>query len=365
MVKVLHFVSTLSIGSGVMSVIMNYYRHMDRSKVQFDFLCFIPCEDSYEDEIKKLGGHVFFIPKPRVSVKSLCEIREFFSKYGKDYTFLHNHEIYLSVILKPLAKKYHIPHFIIHCHATQYSERKIGAIRNAILCIPIRFMECERFACSKAAGEFLYGDKMLQNGKVLILYNAIESEAYRFDPEKRIQIRTELGVREGHVVLGHVGRFAKQKNHKFLINIFYEFQKKISDSKLVCIGEGPLQHEIRKQVEELGILEKVLFLGHCSNVQDLLNGMDVFLLPSLFEGFPVSLVEAESNGLNCLISDTISDEMKSEQIYRLSLNQSPEKWAEKILELLTMKRNGKRGRVEYDIGQQAKILQAFYLNSVK
>ena len=235
MVKVLHFVSTPAIWSGVMSVIMNYYRHMDRSEIQFDFLCFIPCVDSYEEEINGLGGRVFFIPKPHASMHSLWEIQAFFRAHQGEYSWFHNHEVYLSALLKPIAAHYGIQEFIVHSHATQYSDHKLAAVRNRVLCMPIRIMGCHRFACSKAAGAFLFGKRAVRSGKVHILYNAIDTEKFRYDPQKRKEVREELGIAEGMFVIGHVGRFVPQKNHVFLIEVFDALLKNNPKAKLLSL----------------------------------------------------------------------------------------------------------------------------------
>lgn len=310
MVKVLHFVSTPAIWSGVMSVIMNYYRHMDRSEIQFDFLCFIPCVDSYEEEINGLGGRVFFIPKPHASMHSLWEIHAFFRAHQGEYSWFHNHEVYLSAMLKPIAAHYGIKGFIVHSHATQYSDHKLAAVRNRVLCMPIRFMGCHRFACSKAAGAFLFGKRAVRSGKVHILYNAIDTEKFRYDPQKRKEVREELGIAEGTFVIGHVGRFVPQKNHIFLLELFSRIVRFAPESRLLLIGDGPLLKEIQIYSFHKQLGEKILFLGNCLNVCQLLNAMDLFLLPSVYEGLPLSCVEAETNGLPCLISETISPEVQ-------------------------------------------------------
>jgi len=366
MIRVLHFVSTPSIGSGVMSVIMNYYRNIDRSKLQFDFLCFIPCKDSYIDEIERLGGHVFFVLKPGSSMRSVWELRNFFCEREGEYQFFHNHEVYLSFILKPMTQYYGIPHFIIHAHATKYSDRKFAAIRNAVLCMPIRFMKCERFACSLAAAEFLYGKKQIRSREVKIFYNAINIQAYQFEEQRRIEIRKALGIDGDAQVIGHVGRFTPQKNHEFVMRVYSEYRKQNEKSKLICVGEGALKRDIEALANEYGIADDVIFLGQRQDVADLLNAMDVFLLPSVFEGFPVALVEAVSNGLNCLVSDTIADEIVSKQVKRLSLEQSPKVWADTLWELSsrTEVNNDETYLLDksYDILYQAKCMQEFYLN---
>lgn len=361
MIRVLHFVSTPSIGSGVMSVIMNYYRYMDRSKIQFDFLCFIPCEESYETEINELGGQVFFVSKPGSSLDSIFELKQFLAKNGSKYQYLHNHEVYLSFFLEPMAKKFGIPKVIVHCHATRYSDHKLAAIRNAVLCLPIRFMRCEKFACSKAAGTFLYGEKALQTGSVSVFQNAIIGKKYQFNLEKREQQRRQLGIADDVLVLGHVGRFAPQKNHKYLLEIFKELQNVIPKSYLLCIGDGPLRKEIEQLADKMGILNQIMFLGQRKDIDELLNVMDIFILPSLYEGFPVSLVEAGYNGLPCVVADTVADEISIDSIQRISLDAAPAVWAEKIADMACVDHKPDVVLPEFDIQIQSRKLQDFYL----
>ncbi len=371
MIKVLHFVSTPSIGSGVMSVIMNYYRHMDRSEIQFDFLCFIPCEDSYEEEINGLGGRVFFISIPGFSAKAFRSLWDFFRSHQGEYQWLHNHEVYLSFLLKPLSHCCRIPGFIIHSHATQYSDRAAAAARNRILCMPIRFMRCEKLACSYAAGSFLYGKAAMKTGHIKVLYNAVDSDQFQFDAAKRKRLRLCFGITDDELVLGHIGRFALQKNHAFLLDIFKACQQAVSRyrptfrCRLLCIGGGPLMGQMREKASRLGISDKILFLGQRSDVPDLLNLMDVFLLPSFFEGSPVSLVEACCNGLSCVISDTIQWEVPSEQVCALSLQAPVESWADKALELAQKGRREGKIPASFDIREQAQKLAAIYQSPYK
>lgn len=360
MIKVLHFVSTPAIWSGVMSVIMNYYRHIDRSRVQFDFLCFLPCEESYEKEINELGGQVFFISKPSASPRMLKELTAFFKKHQGEYQWLHNHEVYLSFLLKPISEHYGIKDFIVHSHATRYSDRKWAAVRNHFFCTLIRFMNCEKLACSHSSGQFLYGETAMKNGNVKILYNAIDCSKYRFDEAKRNALRAQMRIRDNELVLGHIGRFYAQKNHRFLLKIYSAFHKLIPNSKFLCIGDGPLMAEIKEQADQLQLTDCLLFLGQRKDISELLNIMDIFLLPSIFEGSPVSLIEACCNGLPCIISDTIEWEAHSKQVTRFSLHLSPEAWARKALELS----QNDRKKVEipdlFDINRQVKQLETIY-----
>lgn len=310
-IRVLHFVSTLSRGSGVMSVIMNYYRHIDRDNVQFDFLHFIACEDSYMEEIRELGGKIYCIDKPGSSFQSIKQLNSFFRLHAGEYTWLHNHEVYLTFLLRPIAKRYGLEKFIVHCHATKYSDKTLNAVRNRILCLPIRFMKVERFACSEAAGKFLYGEKMLKAGNVFIMHNAIDCEKFRFRPEVRERLRKEMGL-EGKFVIGHVGRFERQKNHEFLIEVFAECKKEIDSCILLLIGEGSLRAKIEKKVVEKGLENSILFLTKRNDMEYLYQVMDLFVLPSLYEGLPVACLEAQVSGLKCIVSRTVTDELKKQ-----------------------------------------------------
>ena len=329
-IRVLHFVSTLSRGSGVMSVIMNYYRHIDRDKVQFDFLHFIACEDSYMEEIRELGGKIYCIDKPGSSFQSIKQLNSFFRLHAGEYTWLHNHEVYLTFLLRPIAKRYGLEKFIVHCHATKYSDKTLNAARNRILCLPIRFMKVERFACSEAAGIFLYGKRRMNKGEIFILHNAIDSEKFQFDPIKRERIKLELKSQD-KLVIGHVGRFERQKNHEFLIKVFAEYQKQRNDSVLVLIGDGSLRKKVEMQVRNLGLEESVLFLGQRDDVADLYQGMDLFILPSRYEGVGVVLLEAQLAGLPCIASDCIPEEASAGQPLFVSLGDSIKTWTDTLV----------------------------------
>lgn len=362
-IRVLHFVSTLSRGSGVMSVIMNYYRHIDRDKVQFDFLHFIACEDSYMEEIRELGGKIYCIDKPGSSFQSIKQLNSFFRLHAGEYTWLHNHEVYLTFLLRPIAKRYGLEKFIVHCHATKYSDKTLNAVRNRILCLPIRFMIVERFACSEAAGKFLYGEKMLKAGKVFIMHNAIDCEKFRFRPEVRERLRKEMGL-EGKFVIGHVGRFERQKNHEFLIEVFAECKKEIDSCILLLIGEGSLRAKIEKKVVEKGLKNSIIFLTKRNDMEYLYQVMDLFVLPSLYEGLPVSCLEAQVNGLECIVSRTVTDELKKQTIGSIITMLPLEKkvWKQNIVSCKIRQTSISQhiNDDNYDINLQSCRLHSFY-----
>lgn len=364
-IRILHFLSSISISSGVASVIMNYYRHIDRSKVQFDFLYFNDDEITYKYEIKKLGGNIYKINKPNISKKSICEIKNFFKGCNGKYRILHNHEVYLNILMAPLAKKNGFKYIITHSHTTSYSDKFINSIRNRILCMPLKKQADYFMACSKAAGKLLYGSRSVEDGKVFILNNAIDCKKFKYDESLRIKIRKQLGL-ENKIVIGHVGRFNAQKNHKFLLEIFDEILKLDKHSILLLVGDGPLFKEIKKISKEMRINDKIIFLGRRDNIFEILQGMDIFILPSLYEGLPVIGVEAQAAGLPCFMADTITNEVDINEVKYFSLKDDIEILAQKILH--EYKIFNRRNIVEeiknngFEINLECKKLQKFYLS---
>ena len=363
-IRILHLVSSLSKSSGVMSVIMNYYRNINRNEVQFDFLYFQNIENTYKKEIEDLGGKVFLISKPSVSRSFKNELENFFKDYGCKYAALHNHQVALNFLFSSIAKKHGIDNIIVHSHTTMYSDKRINAIRNRILCIGLKKHATHYFACSKAAGEFLYGKKSVIEGKVSVINNAIDIEKFKFSNSIRKKIREELNVNDKFVI-GHVGRFNEQKNHTFLIEIFYEIKKQNQNAMLILVGDGPLMTNVKEKVKKLKLESDVLFLGKRSDIPILLHSMDIFLLPSIFEGLPVAGVEAQASGLPIVMSTEITKEIGLLNYKFVDLKETPEYWAR---EILNIKQCGFRDKAYlevkekgFDIKQEAKKLEKIYM----
>ena len=295
------------VGGGVESVIMNYYRHLDHSKVQFDFIC---DEDSTRipyDEIKKLGGRVFLVPKYQNLSKYLKALEKLFKE--NQYRIVHSNINTLSVFPLYAAKKAGVPIRISHSHSTSNpKEWKRNLIKNILRPFSKRYAT-DYFACSEVAGRYLFGNKAFDRGEVKIIHNAIDVEKFKFDEVARKKLRKEFGIKDSTVVIGHVGRFVQQKNHTFLVDVFNEYHKKNLDSKLLLVGSGPLEDEIKKKVERLGFKDSVLFLGQRDDINKLYSVMDIFCLPSLYEGLPVVGVEAQAAGLPTIFSNRISEEV--------------------------------------------------------
>lgn len=290
------------LGNGVESVIMNYYRHLDHSKVQFDFIC---DEDSTRipyDEIKKLGGRVFLVPKYQNLPKYLKALEKLFKE--NQYRIVHSNINTLSVFPLYAAKKAGVPIRISHSHSTSNpKEWKRNLIKNILRPFSKRYAT-DYFACSEKTGIYQFGKR--KNKLVKIIPNSIDIEKFKFRPKDRQEIRTELGIEENTIVIGHIGRFVETKNHQFIIHSFSKLHQKNPDTKLILIGDGPLLEKTRKTVRDLGLEESVLFLGRKENIAPYYSVFDIFFLPSLYEGMPMSGIEAQVSGLKCIFSSCFS-----------------------------------------------------------
>ncbi|QUL53904.1 glycosyltransferase family 1 protein [Paenibacillus tritici] len=367
MERILHVVSTIGINSGVMSFLMSYYRNINREEIQFDFLFWVDEDNSYAEEIRSLGGGVYKVQKPGFSRASLQSLLLFFKQNNGCYRIMHLHEVYLNMIVCPVARKYGFTHIISHCHTTKYSDKWINALRNRVLCLPLKSNVDEFFACSKDAGEFYYGKKKSMNGKVQIINNAIDFQKFSYDVEKRKCIREKMELNNKFVV-GHVGRFNNQKNHDFLIDIFYEIHKKNNNAILLLVGIGPLEEKIKEKVRRKLPQNTVIFLGQIHNINEILQGIDVFILPSLFEGLGIVLIEAQMSGLRCITSDAVpKDAQITENIDFLSLELSAEKWADTAISNTIENRYIDRKKIAdagFDIYVESKKLVDCYLNII-
>jgi glycosyltransferase involved in cell wall biosynthesis len=366
MIRILHLVSTLSKGSGVMSLIMNYYRHIDRSKIQFDFCFFIDENETYDEEIINLGGKIYKISRPSLKKSFKNKVKNFFEEQKGIYTTLHIHEVYLTFLFAPIAKNSGIYNIITHSHSTKFSDNKISALRNRLLCVRINKHANHFFACSTMAGISLYGKKMMKEGKVIIINNAIDCEKFKYDEPTRNKIRKELNL-EDNFVIGHIGRFKEQKNHKFLIDVFSVIKKQNKKAKLLLVGEGPLFNQTLENIKQLNLIDDVLFLKQRNDVSKILQTMDAFILPSLFEGLGIVLLEAQSAGLPCYASNVVPIEAKvTDEFHYLSLKEQPRVWANVVLNSVeNINRSNSYIKVKnrgFDIFEEVIRLEKIYLS---
>ena len=330
------------LGGGVESVVMNYYRYIDRNKIQFDFIC---DEDSVNipyEEIERMGGKVILIPPYQKIIKYHKKLKQVL-KNGK-YKIVHSHINALSVFSLFAAKCAGVPVRIAHSHSTSNKkEWKKNIIKN-ILRPFSRVFATDYMCCSELAGRWLFGNKEFEKGNVYILNNAIDIDKFKYDENVRKEVRKELEIDDSTLVIGHVGRFVEQKNHKFLIDIFEEIHKQNKNVILLLIGQGPLQDKIKSNVDDLELTDYVKFLGQRKDVNDLYQAMDLFLFPSLYEGLGMVVVEAQASGLPCIVSTEIPRIVQIlSDVSFLELNKGINYWKNTILQCLKryIKRNNR------------------------
>ena len=269
-------------GGGVESVVMNYYRNIDRNKIQFHFLCDEDSTDIPYEEIEKLGGKVIVIPPYQKLFKYQKELYRIFKE--NNYKIVHSHINALSVFPLRIAKKAKIPVRIAHSHSTSNKKEWKKNILKIILRPLSKLYANNYFACTEYAGKWLFGKKVVERKELNVINNAIDLKKFEFNENTRKALREELGIKEDTLIIGHVGRFMKQKNHEFLIEVFNEVYKKNQNTLLILIGQGPLLSEIKQKAINLNIEDKIKFIGQVTNVEKYYNIMDVFLFPSIYEG---------------------------------------------------------------------------------
>lgn len=362
MIRILQVVTYMGRG-GLESMLMNYYRYIDREKIQFDFLVHRQERAAYDDEIEAMGGKIYHLPRLVPWSKAyLTALNRFFDEHP-GYKIVHVHQDCLSSVILKAAAQHDIPVRIAHSH---------NANQDKNLKYPVKLWykrsiskyATNLFACGEDAGDWMFNGAPYQ-----IVNNAIDAVAYAYDPAKRIEMRQKLGLRD-ELVVGHVGRFNPQKNHLFLLDIFAVLLKKEPNAALLLIGGGEDMPKIQAKAQTLGIEEHVRFLGIRSDVADLMQAMDVFVFPSLYEGLPVTMVEAQAAGLPCLISDKVPSEciLTNGLVDVLPLSAEPETWAAKILEKRNLPRSDRRSEIAahgFDITTEAVKLQKFYLEAAE
>lgn len=327
-IRVAHIIGKW-VGGGVESVVMNYYNYIDREKIQFDFICDEDSTNIPYDEIEKLGGKVILIPPYQRIVKYHKTLKNVL-KDG-NYKIVHSHINTLSVFSLFAAKCAGVPVRIAHSHSTTNKKEKKKNILKQILRPFSKLFATDYMCCSEYAGRWLFGDKEYDKGNVYLLNNAIDLDKFKYDEKVRIKKREELNIEDDTLVIGHVGRFVEQKNHRFLIDIFNEVHKQNSKSVLLLAGQGPLMNEMMKKVERLGLGDSVKFLGQRHDIEQLYQAFDVFCLPSLYEGLGIVLIEAQCSGLYCVASNEVPNIVNIADIVKFCDLRNIKEWKENIL----------------------------------
>ncbi len=316
---------------GIEATVMNYYRHLDRSKVQFDFYY---CEDStfpQREELENLGAGLYPIP-PYTHVGAYQNVlQQAFAE--KKYTIVHAHMSTMSIFPLYAAWRAGVPVRICHSHSTAHWGEGMRTVLKYLLRPFCKLFATELFACGELAGQWMYGKSCYRKGHVTLVQNAIDNERFRFQPEDRTELRKELGIAEDAFVVGHVGRFVYPKNHMFLLEVFHQLYKQDPKARLLLVGEGELEQNVRQRVAELQIEDAVIFAGVRKDVPKLYSAMDAFCQPSFYEGMGLVGWEAQSNGLPCLFSQNITSEsVLSDASVQLPLADAVQ-WADMLQQL--------------------------------
>lgn len=360
--RVLQVVTYMGRG-GLETMLMNYYRRMDRSRVQFDFLVHRAFEADYDQEILKMGGRIYRVPRLVPWSRAYRgELRRFFAAHP-EYRIVHVHQDCLSAVALQCARESGVPVRIAHSHnAAQDRNLKYLVKRHYMKQIPAHATHL--FACSRLAGDWMFGGAPYQ-----VLPNAVDVERFRHRQDVAGRIREEFRLGDAPVI-GHVGRFQPQKNHRFLIDVFAQCVKREPRIRMMLVGDGEGKEAIRRRLCDLGLADRVIFTGVRADVNALMQAMDVFVFPSLYEGLPVTMIEAQAAGLHCVISDRISAEcvVTDGLVTRMKLGESPESWAECILKKARLPREDHSQEIRaagYDIDAAAGQLETFYIERAK
>ena len=350
MIRVLHIFGIMNMG-GAETMMMNVYRHIDRTKIQFDFLCMNEEKGDYEDEIKELGGRIYKIPAPsKVGyVEHIKGIINICKMYGP-YQAIHIPTMFHSGIVCLAAFIAKIPIRIVHAHTTSEEEKTIKRkIYNFVCRRLINIFSTVKIACGEAARDFLFGKTNRVKKQVIILKNGINIGNFsHIDEKKKIEIRNQLEIEKNQFIIGHVGRFVKVKNHEFFIKLAKSLDKE--NYKILLVGDGELKGDIENKIKEKHLENKFILTCKRKDINVIMSIMDIFVMPSLYEGFPMVLIEALASGKNCVVSDNISKEVDIDEgsIDFANLNDDIQIWIDKII---------KQTRKKVDMKSRIKILE--------
>ena len=367
-VRVLNLFTIMNRG-GAETMVMNYYRNIDRSQVQYDFMVHRQEAGAYDDEIERLGGRIYRMPpiRPWTAGEYRKTVRAFYEEHP-EYRIIHSHMSELGYYDFQEAERAGVPVRICHAHNRPYGIDLKSPVRWYYKTM-MRPHITDLFMCGRESGDWLFGRK--NEDRFIQLNNAIDARQYAYRPQTRQAMRQALGIGDDQLVIGHVGRFNPQKNHAFLIDIFRAVRAREPGAVLLLVGNdaGKTGLEIHRKVERLGLSQWVSFLGTRSDVAELMQAMDVFLFPSLFEGFGIVALEAQASGLPALVSERIPEEcMITNLIKQESLKSDATCWAESAIQMAKTPRRNTYEEIKaagFDIVENAKWLQTFYLQAAQ
>lgn len=364
--RVLHIFSGMNRG-GAETMLMNLYRKMDRTQVQFDFLTHRNDPCAYDEEILSLGGRLFYVPSiGRTNpISFVRNVKQIIQEEGP-FAAVHAHTDFQTGFIALAARLAGVPVRICHSHSTSWRARSSFFGRMQLFVFRRLIASCATAlcACGEDAGRFLFGDVKA----VHLLPNGIDLDLFSGDKTGAEYEKRKRGIASDRLIIGHIGRFTEEKNHVFLLRLAAYMKERGTDFQLVLAGDGPLRTQTEEMAEKLGIRNDVLFLGIEEHVHELMKAIDVFVMPSLYEGLPVVLVEAQASGVPCVISDGITEEADAGLglIKRLSIEQPPEEWAAAVLQAAAAPRPGEEhirktlGRLGYDAKENVGAVMKLY-----
>lgn len=334
-VKVLHVVGAMN-RAGTETMLMNVFRHIDREKVQFDFISYNNVDAHYDEEIYQLGGRVIQLSNSQ----SIKELVKAIKTYGP-YDVVHSHTLFHCGVANVAARIAGVKVRIAHAHTTlDRSDRLLQKIYITSMRSIIKTFSTDLLACSHNAGRYLFGEKTVERPTYSYFPNVIDYSRFLQDRKKEVKIfKAEQGINEKNLVIGHIGRFIEAKNHRFLLAIMKQLVKKREDVNLLLVGDGDLKKEMEEEAKKQGIFEKIRFVGIREDIDTMLHCMDVFVFPSIYEGLGLVLLEAQASGVPCLVSEAIQPEadLNLHLMTKLTLKDSPGMWADTILSLADKK----------------------------
>ncbi|MGN0522545.1 MAG: glycosyltransferase family 1 protein [Eubacterium sp.] len=350
---------------GAETLAMNLYRNIDRRVLQFDFIIHTTEKCDYTDEILSMGGRIFSMP--RYNVLNHFKYKKCWNDFlteHPEYKVVHAHMTGPASVFLRICKR-HGCYTVSHSHTVAPKNGLRQVIVNSYR-FPLRRISDYMFACSEQAGEWMFGKNVSKKKNYSVLKNGIDIDSFAYNPQWRDEIRNEFNL-NGKFVITDVARFHMQKNHDFLLDIFCEIHKRNSNSALLLVGDGERRQELEERVKALRLEDSVIFAGVRADVNKILSACDVFVMPSVFEGLPVSLIEAQASGIHSIVTDTVSDEIKiTDLVESLSLNEPPARWADAVLKYADgyERRDTSKDIADagYDIKATAKKLQEFYLS---
>lgn len=355
-IRVLHVLTGLSSG-GAESFIMNMYRNMDHSKVQFDFLL-RSTDNIYREELEKMGSKIYITASfPRHFIRNAVQTARFFKEHSYDIIHVHANALLYTYALS-CAKRNGVKCRIIHSHNAAMAYMRLLPLHNANK-RRITSLATDYFACSDDAGRWMFP------GDFKVIPNAIDLHAFAFNKQMRKNVRQNLGIDEDDFVIGHIGRFTPQKNHAFLLDVFAEVVKKKPNARLLLLGDGELRRDMEEKAANMQLQDQVIFLGARKDVADIINAFDMFVFPSTYEGLGIVLLEAQANGIYSICSDAVPNQaILTAYVKKLFLSDDASVWASHVLNVDSTRNDAgdALARAGFDIRSAAKNLQEFYLS---